>query len=460
MSLFWRLFGLSEPVDRGFYLKAGLSLFTLRCIGDSLILFATLGQEALSSLHPMVYLAPTILTRSAIPKILSEAGDVTAAVILLTLWVLPFLWIGFSMTLRRAHDAGWRRGLALLFLLPVVNLFLVVALSIVPSRGTQREPVFETRSINKFRVAFSSIASASVPGVLAAASIILGLEKYGSALFVALPVLIGLIAGWRINRDEFLGYRAGLGAAFLAAQVTFALMVFLALEGIVCIAMLWPLGTTMICFGSLLGTAIASMDRPSVGTVSSVALVFPLFTVAEMSAEPELPLYEVVTEIQIDAPPESVWPNVVGFSELPPPQDWVLKAGIATPMRARIEGEGPGAIRYCEFTTGDFVEPITIWNPPHRLAFDVTSQPPAMEEWSPWEEVYAPHIEDTMISRRGEFLLQQTDDGGTLLRGTTWYTLDLHPGIYWKLWSDPVVQRIHRRVLKHIKTLSEEAEAS
>ena len=45
-------------------------------------------------------------------------------------------------------------------------------------------------------------------------------------------------------------------------------------------------------------------------------------------------------------------------------------------MKARIEGEGVGAIRYCSFSTGDFVEPITAWEKPHRLAFDVVKNPP------------------------------------------------------------------------------------
>jgi hypothetical protein len=188
-----------------------------------------------------------------------------------------------------------------------------------------------------------------------------------------------------------------------------------------------------------------------------MAIMLPIIGLTETAAPPPLPVYAVVSEIQIDAPPEAVWPNVIGFSELPPPSDWVLKTGISTPLRARIDGEGVGAVRYCEFTTGPFVEPITVWEPPTRLAFDVSAQPDPMQEWSPWEEVYAPHLEDTMLSQRGEFRLERTEGGGTLLRGTTWYTLDLAPTSYWRVWSDFVVHRIHLRVLKHIKALSEPA---
>ena len=48
-----------------------------------------------------------------------------------------------------------------------------------------------------------------------------------------------------------------------------------------------------------------------------------------------------------------------------------FKTGLAYPLRARLVGAGVGAVRHCEFTTGAFVEPITVWDAPHRLAFDV-----------------------------------------------------------------------------------------
>ena len=188
-----------------------------------------------------------------------------------------------------------------------------------------------------------------------------------------------------------------------------------------------------------------------------MAIMLPIIGTTDAAFEPEPRVFEMTSEIVVDAPPSEVWPNVIGFSELPEPSDWLLKTGIACPVRARIEGEGVGAVRYCEFTTGPFVEPVTVWDPPHRLGFNVVEQPQPLAEWSPYDEVYSPHLNDTMLSQRGQFELIETDSGGTLLRGTTWYTLDLAPSSYWRLWSDMVVHRIHMRVLAHVKQLSESA---
>lgn len=128
---------------------------------------------------------------------------------------------------------------------------------------------------------------------------------------------------------------------------------------------------------------------------------------------------------------------------------------VATSIRARIVGEGVGAVRHCEFTTGAFVEPITAWEPPHRLAFDVASQPPPMHEWSPYRHVHPPHLDGYLRSRRGEFRMIDLGDGRTRLEGSTWYTLDLAPAGYWALWSDGLIHGIHDRVLTHVKALSE-----
>ena len=114
-----------------------------------------------------------------------------------------------------------------------------------------------------------------------------------------------------------------------------------------------------------------------------------------------------------------------------------------------------GAIRYCEFSTGAFIEPITIWDPPHRLAFDVLENPPAMDELSPWPDVYAPHLDDHVLkSRRGEFRLEPLPGGRTRLTGTTWYTVDMGPDAYWAAFSTAIIHRIHERVLNHVGAVS------
>ena len=150
-----------------------------------------------------------------------------------------------------------------------------------------------------------------------------------------------------------------------------------------------------------------------------------------------------------------MWRHVVTFSELPPPRELMFRSGIAYPARASIHGSGVGAVRHCEFSTGPFVEPITVWDEPKRLAFDVTAQPHPMRELSPYRAIEPPHLHGFFQSRRGQFLLVAQPDGTTRLEGTTWYDQNLWPNRYWRVWSDYLVHSIHRRVLDHIKLEAE-----
>jgi len=167
------------------------------------------------------------------------------------------------------------------------------------------------------------------------------------------------------------------------------------------------------------------------------------------------PLYAVKTSILINAKPEAVWNNVVSFAQLDQPTELIFKTGIAYPIHAKIEGTGVGAVRHCVFSTGEFVEPITVWDQPRLLAFSVSGQPPTMEEMSIYRDLHPPHLERYLISKRGQFELKALPDGKTLLEGTTWYQNRYWPGVYWHLWSDAIIHRIHSRVLNHIKNLSE-----
>jgi len=147
----------------------------------------------------------------------------------------------------------------------------------------------------------------------------------------------------------------------------------------------------------------------------------------------------------------------VTFPDLPPPTEWLFRAGVAAPTRARIEGRGVGAIRYCDFTTGSFVEPITAWEENRLLAFDITAQAPPMNEVTPYRDVHPPHLDGYFRATHGEFRLIPLPGGRTRLEGRTRYVVDMFPQVYWTVPAREIVTAIHTRVLHHIQTLAEEA---
>jgi hypothetical protein len=246
----------------------------------------------------------------------------------------------------------------------------------------------------------------------------------------------------------------------LPLGVVGAALLLVAMEGIICILMAAPIAMVLATLGGIFGYTIQISfwaSRNASSMMCAMVLALPAIFGAERAANLEPPRFVVRTSLEINAPPEAVWRQVVAFSEIPPPTELLFRAGIAYPVRAEITGRGPGAIRHCVFSTGPFVEPIEIWDEPRLLSFGVTSTPELMNELTPYGHISPPHLHGYFVSEKGQFALTELPGGRTRLEGTTSYRNTIWPGRYWKLWSDYIIHRVHRRVLEHIKMQAEAA---
>lgn len=383
------------------------------------------------------------------------------------LWMLaaslPFLFAGVMFTLGRLRSAGMAAGWVLLFFVPAVKILFFVLLSGMPRRVRSQEPAKESGWVrwiphSAWGAACAAVVLTTVFALLTTAFAVKVADMYGWALFVGTPFALGFVSTLLFTAREPRPLMACLwvtgGAMLLAGG---GLLLF-AMEGVVCLVMAAPLALVI----GMVGTAAAWGIRQSwpgnswsVLPAGLMAIALPGTMGVEGWMEPVSPLRPVRTEVVVAAPPEVVWKHVVSFSELPPPDEFLFRIGLAYPVRAEMLGSGVGAVRRCHFSTGPFVEPITVWDEPNRLAFRVESNPPPMQEWTPYEDIHPPHLDGHFVSRQGEFLLERTASGGTRLVGTTWYEHRLWPDAYWRLWSDAIIHRIHLRVLRHVQALSE-----
>lgn len=217
-----------------------------------------------------------------------------------------------------------------------------------------------------------------------------------------------------------------------------------------------PLAMIVALPGTWAGFQLALKAKSKTSALVSLiaVLLLPSLMGFEQRLEETPATRIVVSSISIEAPIEDVWKQVIAFDRISAPPQGIFRLGVAYPLEARIEGSGVGAMRYCVFSTGAFVEPITEWSEPHTLAFDVIENPPVMEELSIYKNLDTPQLHGTFESTRGQFSLRQ-DGRSTILEGTTWYRQKLYPDWYWHPISDEIVHRIHLRVLDHIKLEAE-----
>ncbi len=285
-----------------------------------------------------------------------------------------------------------------------------------------------------------------------AALCVRGFESYGWSLFLGLPVAVCFLSAFCTSFRREVSFGSAYWTSVLSLLLLGCFILIFALDGLICLLMAFPLAMVLallgVSFGRQLGSSCGGGIRSALPLL--LVLLFPGLVAFDSATTPPPPLRTVTTSVIIHAPIERVWRTVIAFPEITEPADGIFRFGIAYPIEARIEGSGVGAIRHCVFSTGSFVEPITVWQEPTLLAFDVSSSPPPMEELSLYEHIEAPHLHGHMVSHHGQFRLIQRGEQ-VVLEGTTWFTHSLSPQWYWGPISDYMIHRIHERVLNHIK---------
>ncbi|HJS52543.1 MAG TPA: hypothetical protein VJ781_11635, partial [Pyrinomonadaceae bacterium] len=229
-------------------------------------------------------------------------------------------------------------------------------------------------------------AAAVLPPILGTALVSVSVsvfEQYGWTLFLLLPMLMGFGSAVIYAPKGNKPYWQCLLAGLLSIVVIGIALMAVAIEGLVCLAMTLPLAVPLVALGALAGYALSRQlkgNRSGVGLSALLFLMMPLLMGFESANKPVPTVHQVVSTVEIDAPIEVVWKNVVEFPQIDAKPEGILNLGFAYPINAKIDGRGVGAIRYCNFNTGPFVEPITAWQEPHLLAFDVKVQPAPMSE--------------------------------------------------------------------------------
>jgi uncharacterized membrane protein YhaH (DUF805 family) len=321
---------LRDPVEPREYLWSGVGLMAFKYAVDAGVVWLVLHRVW----TPLNYFIPSLVWREATLRVVP-----TWLVLALALWSLPFMWIGVTMTLRRAVDAGRSPWVCFLFFLPVVNYGVMLWLAFEPTRAAEawnaREP--EASEHGWLRSAVLSI----ITGCVAAAALLLFclfvIRPYGIGLFLGVPFLLGAVTAFRFNRDEWREVAQTTHVVLGAVFVVGGAIVLFAIEGVVCLAMALPFAVPLAALGGLLGRAIA-LRAPSPATHAWL-LLLALPGLAGLQAGPEPPaLREGSPSSRSTRRPRacgSTWsPSVISPSHRAGSSDWASPIRSARASRA------------------------------------------------------------------------------------------------------------------------------
>jgi hypothetical protein len=377
--------------------------------------------------------------------------------ILALLYLLIVAWGLAALSFRRAANAGISGWIAAAAIAPMIQVPVILFLCVVPPRASTVSALPQPTAN-----ASASMSMATAQGVIAAMTLTLAFVAigalffgvYGFGMFVASPFVIGAVTAYIANRKQDLGHGRTTLVVLVATVIGGIALLVAALEGAVCIIMAAPLGIAAAVLGGLLGRAIALRGGSSTGrTLSAVALV-PLIFASEWLL-PTTTRFDTQQVIEIDAPPPVVWRSIVRMDLRDDPVAWPYRLGLAYPLAGEIIGEGVGAVRRGEFSTGLALERVTEWIPERKLAFVVEKDVPAMRELSPYAHVHAPHVIGYFLTTLTSFELVLLSGNRTRLIERTSHEMKLEPILYWMPMARWAVDHNNERVLHHVRREAE-----
>ena len=375
--------------------------------------------------------------------------------ILVLVYFLIVAWALSSLAFRRAADAGVSEWIAAYAFVPVIQIPVILFLSVIPSR---RQAQLAPEEVVPARPTWVPAAQGVIAGIgltlFAVAVGALVFRTYGFGMFVISPFVVGATTGYFANRHGEIDASRSVHLVLCATALGGIALIGFALEGAVCIVMAAPLGIVAALAGGALGRGIAlSTKRSPAETVSAVALL-PLVFALE-SAFPPTASFDTSETIVVEAPPELVWRAIVQMAPIAAPPALPFRLGVAYPLGGEIIGEGVGAVRRGEFSTGTAIEQVTEWIAQRKLTFVVLNDVPSMRELSPYQHVHAPHVVGYFRTTSTSFELLPQPGGQTQIVERTSHELKLDPVFYWLPLARWMVHENNARVLAHIRGQAE-----
>jgi len=373
---------------------------------------------------------------------------------------LAAAWVFAMLSFRRTGRSGGDAGFAALSIVPLLQFGAFLWFAMVPLVARDdTEPQGQAPG-SGWLAATQGVLAGTGLTVFAVAVSTLVFGTYGFGLFVLSPLLVGFATGFLANRrDEAL--TSGVTAAWVIAATVLgaALLIVFGLEGGICMLMASPIMALPAIAGGLVGRMFVISGRDRARPMAMSLAVLPIVFAVENAAPPEaiLVTHEV---IEIAAPPSAVWAALVDKGEIGPAPSLPFRLGLAYPVRSEILGEGVGAERIGVFSTGAARERVTAWVPGRRLAFDVLSNPPAMRELSPYDEVRAPHTVGYFETAWTSFDLEPVGPNRTRLIERAQHRLRLDPVLYWEPMARWAIRSNNARVLAHIRRTAEASVAA
>jgi len=180
---------------------------------------------------------------------------------------------------------------------------------------------------------------------------------YGYGLFLLTPFVIGAVTAYVANLRRTWIWGDSIGRRDGDCDRSL-MLVAVAVEGVICIIMAAPIGIAMALIGALLGRDALRRRRVAGQPLLCIALLPLMFAVENV-------LPPVAISIRSRPSRSRRHPAWSGDQFCPPTDRRTARAAVPSwcrlPAACEVHGEGVGAERVGEFSTGTAIERVTEW---------------------------------------------------------------------------------------------------
>jgi hypothetical protein len=277
-------------------------------------------------------------------------------------------------------------------------------------------------------------------------------------LFV-IPTILGMVPLIFADNEQLKSYKNIIFIPWLTVVAFFLVMLMAGLEDFICLLVLAAPFFILGTIGAFIYRLVQINRQKRKGklvTLTLLLLPFLLSPVEESIKSPSL-LFKIESEVVISALPETIWDNIVEVRTIQDAEytpGFFNRIGIPRPLRATVDKKEIGGHRTGNFEGGlRFIETITQYEPNKVVAFDIKVDPESVRV-----NVFDQHVLNgnyfTFVNATYE--LTCLPNGHVNLMLSSQYQLTSKINLYGKFWGDIILKDFQDRLLKVIKTRSEQ----
>ena len=271
-----------------------------------------------------------------------------------------------------------------------------------------------------------------------------GLADFSWALFILLPIVLGIALGAMPNKKYMLWGALG------ATAIVLIVLLIPGLSGLLCIVMTIPLILPVIFIGCIIGHLSERWQKIKSDKFHLLLIpLLPFLIIAPLEKninKDKMAVVSVSTEQVFPYTPEQVYDAIKSVDTLDAEKPYLMLLDLPIPTKCILEKEEVGSIRTChfkggklsnrDFGAGTITEKITQLERGKILKMDVVDCNVIGRKWLGFKEAI--------------YYFQKAGDSNCKLIRVTTYTSVLSPRFYWEPLEKLGIQQEHDYVFSNL----------